>query len=526
MHDQSTFPVRLRRRHGVTALAAVAVLASGYALHSAAFAASGPSAVDYAQCANGSVSSGGDPQYCNRGWINGILQASNSQFFEGQVTPQRLEVAVSAADSHTITLRYQARKGTTHAYDSLAQWDTTVKHASRCDGLNNSQKQGISCSSTTPDSVLAIPVDHTPVAPADPNTTANQDTGKHLPALGNFQMWGGTLTSATSPTHDNAQGAGDDYATITIYYNTTGSTHNVQLMFGGHLAVSNPSRNGWGTGLGASNINGGPYHIKWDAADGASVGSRDNQIMGDAIGDPLQTSVNTTPSPTSATFGAAILNSVSDTATIVGASTPTGTMTFDLYGPFASSAAITATSCVDPSTGVTGNRKTETTASVGLIATSTYGANSGPVNASAYTPGVYQWVAHYSGDFNNAPADGSCGDTTEQLTINTAVPTATSTQTIKDTVTLTGLGTPSGTVDFYLYSENTCSDSTKLVDSDLNVSLSGGSATSKGITPSPAAGGTTYYWKVHYDGDTNNAAGDIEVCQVQTVRVQNAPSTP
>ena len=66
---------------------------------------------------------------CPDGWINGILQASNSHYSEDQVTPQRAEVNVpaGAAASHTMTFTYQARKGSaqTHAYDSLATWNWT-----------------------------------------------------------------------------------------------------------------------------------------------------------------------------------------------------------------------------------------------------------------------------------------------------------------------------------------------------------------------------------------------------------------
>ena len=48
---------------------------------------------DYAQCANdkpGSVKPTQDPTDCvPQGWINGILNAQNSQYSEDQATPQR-----------------------------------------------------------------------------------------------------------------------------------------------------------------------------------------------------------------------------------------------------------------------------------------------------------------------------------------------------------------------------------------------------------------------------------------------------
>ena len=57
------------------------------------------------------------------------------------------------------------------------------------------------------------------------------------------------------------------------------------LLFGGHLAPSLGPRE-WGVGVGSGSISGGPYHIRITAADGGSVGARDNQIMSSAILSP------------------------------------------------------------------------------------------------------------------------------------------------------------------------------------------------------------------------------------------------
>ena len=63
------------------------------------------------------------------------------------------------------------------------------------------------------------------------------------------------------------------------------------LLFSGHLAASGGARS-WGSGNGASDISGGPYHIKLIDVDGAAIGNRDNQIMAGAIL-PITTSVTT-----------------------------------------------------------------------------------------------------------------------------------------------------------------------------------------------------------------------------------------
>jgi len=54
-------------------------------------ASTGPSVADYSQCANGKPGTA-NPQNCNSGWINGILNANNSPYGEDQVTAQRLVV--------------------------------------------------------------------------------------------------------------------------------------------------------------------------------------------------------------------------------------------------------------------------------------------------------------------------------------------------------------------------------------------------------------------------------------------------
>lgn len=72
------------------ALLAVATASLGIPISSAS-AGSSISALDYAQCANGSPGTSGP---CT--WINGILNANNSQFHENEVTPQRLLVSSRA----------------------------------------------------------------------------------------------------------------------------------------------------------------------------------------------------------------------------------------------------------------------------------------------------------------------------------------------------------------------------------------------------------------------------------------------
>ena len=99
-------------------------------------AAPGPSVADYSQCANdkaGSTAETPNPLDCvPKGWINGILNANNSQYREDQVTAQRLFVDGLVGTSHSYTFRYLILKAQNHAYDSLATWNYTQVDANPC----------------------------------------------------------------------------------------------------------------------------------------------------------------------------------------------------------------------------------------------------------------------------------------------------------------------------------------------------------------------------------------------------------
>jgi hypothetical protein len=464
------------------------------------------SVVDYSQCANGT----GTAVACD-GWINGILQKSNSHFKEGDVTPQRAIVTVSGNGPHSITLKYQARKGTTHAYDSLATWNTTVVDADRCLGLTAAVQTALDCSGTPTPSSFTITADPTVVQPF---TALSGATSAH-DLDGQLKMYGGVLTGMTEPTHDHAlcsSKCADDYATTTISFTATaGST--VELLFGGHLAVSPLNRGGWGPGLGASNISGGPYHIKWAAADGASVGNRDNQIMGDAIQALAEPGISTQASPTSATIGTAVV--LTDTVTLAGATDPSGTTSFSLWGPY------------DTAAGATCDSSTET--AVLTASTSTYAKTGGGTGLGTWTgtgtatsttfgadsDGLYYWTASTASDANNAAAGPEgCGDSTEQVTVSKATPGGSTAILLDDSVSVTGDGTntPGGSATFSLYQDDaTCAVAANLVSGPTEVSLdsSGNASTTSDVV---TESGSSYYWLVTYSGDGIYAPGTISAC--------------
>jgi hypothetical protein len=95
----------------------------------------------------------------------------------------------------------------------------------------------------------------------------------------------------------------------------------------------------------------------------------------------------------------------------------------------------------------------------------------------------------------------------EQHTINNCAPTTTRTgqkAVIADFAQPSGFGTPTGTVDFKLFTNSGCTG-TPLYDSG-SVTLSSGTASTKDAATQPPTLNTngTYYWLVSYSGDANN----------------------
>jgi Ice-binding-like/IPTL-CTERM motif len=100
----------------------------------------------------------------------------------------------------------------------------------------------------------------------------------------------------------------------------------------------------------------------------------------------------------SVALGAAI----SDTKTLSGGANPTGTITFNLYGP------------------------NDATCSGAVIFTSTVTVNgNGSYSSTSFTPlaiGTYRWIANYGGDLNNAPTANVCNAANEFVVVAAGPP--------------------------------------------------------------------------------------------------------
>ena len=217
---------------------------------------------------------------------------------------------------------------------------------------------------------------------------------------------------------------------------------------------------------------------------------------------------------TNASGPVTIGNSITDTATLslVGAGAG-GTITFDLYSDVACATKLTT------------------------LASTTAVNGPGSYTSVAYTPtavGTYYWIAHYSGDASNSPANGSCGDLNESSVVNKRQPAISTNASgpvtigsaISDTATLSlATSDATGTITFKLYSDTLCQ--TEIVAARSTASVSGnGPYTSVSFTPTAVG---TYYWIASYGGDAKNesisgSCGDLNESSVVNKR-QPAIST-
>jgi hypothetical protein len=241
-----------------------------------------------------------------------------------------------------------------------------------------------------------------------------------------------------------------------------------------------------------------------------------NQAASDTVTNVQQGGVNVT----NIALGTAVTDHAVVTGT--GAGTPTGTVTFTFYNNG---------SCDTTLPGDTGTVGTPITLSV------TGTADSAPSPAltvsGSNSGGSYSYSATYNGDTNYKPSTGVCEPfsvvpaVTVTLTnvqaggVNTtSVPSGTPV-TDQATVSGSGAGTPTGTVDFKFFNNGTCAGT----GTDLgNFPLDASGVANTGPSAPLTVGGSTdgsYSYLAHYNGDTNYNAS-TGACEPVAVTPNNA----
>jgi hypothetical protein len=213
--------------------------------------------------------------------------------------------------------------------------------------------------------------------------------------------------------------------------------------------------------------------------------------------------ISTTPSA----GGPVGSTTVTDAASLTGGSSPTGTITFNLYGQ---------PGCTD---------KPLDTETVTVTGNGSYSTPTG------YTPtatGTYWWTASYGGDSGNAQVSSGCGD--EQVVIGQAspslgafgqVPVPAGTP-VDGEATLAGGFNPTGTITFTWYSQPDCTGPL----STQSQGVSGDGNYTTGPTTLDVGGvalAGTFYLVATYGGDSNNLA--VTACDPEQVIVTKDVTT-
>uniref|UniRef100_UPI00333EF8AE hypothetical protein n=1 Tax=Tessaracoccus lapidicaptus TaxID=1427523 RepID=UPI00333EF8AE len=136
------------------------------------------------------------------------------------------------------------------------------------------------------------------------------------------------------------------------------------------------------------------------------------------------------------------------------------------------------------------------------------------------TAGDYYWQAVYTGDDHNVGASSVC--TSEHLVVNKAPASVATTQTVRPqdsvTVSATAGGTPTGTVDFWLFDTSTCTGTADFEQLDVALDADGKASTNNTTFDITVANAGNYYWKVGYDGDATHLPV-VGVCGAETLEV-------
>ncbi len=237
---------------------------------------------------------------------------------------------------------------------------------------------------------------------------------------------------------------------------------------------------------------------------------------------PCETLTVTQAAPLMATTASGpvtVGGAIHDTATLTGAVTAIGAVTFTIYGPG-------DTSC------------TTALATLGSAGQAVDANGNGTYTSASFGPpsaGVYRWRAFFAGDATNTQASTACNDTSESSTATPATPSISTSatvsgtlgDTIRDRATLSGAVAATGAIAFKLYApgDSNCSSSIATLGSAVsNVDANGnGSYTSATFTPSAVG---AYRWRAFFAGDANNGAASTACNDAGETSTVSAPPPP
>ena len=215
-------------------------------------------------------------------------------------------------------------------------------------------------------------------------------------------------------------------------------------------------------------------------------------IFGVTGGGVAQAAANPTVTYQASASGFPAGSAIYDSATLVNALTPTGWLTFKVFGP-----------------------EDATCAGTPLLTTTTAVVANGYYESSRFTTnsaGTYRWTVFYGGDANNnATPPSACSDPAGQVTMARRVPVLNASPTwappsATDTAVLTGGSGPSGptgSMTFKLYGPLNMTCAGLPIFTSVRTVAGNGSYPSGAFIPAVSG---TYQWVVVYGGDANNVA--------------------
>jgi len=251
--------------------------------------------VDFRQSANNDAGYG----LGNIHWLNSILQNTNSKYFEGMSSLQRViltEVGTTSGNVHTLTFSHQAIKSASnaHAYDFLTSWPQAQAAADAIapgEGLFANINQCGPEPSSDPGGILALCASlhssgffATPSIPDAMGTALGDNVATRVAAYESvfgdrtLKVYGNADITSATVTFNGYTGTDLD-ANYTLTW--TSASSSILVEFAGHLGVGEDpllAGIGYGTGKGSGAIPGGPYHVFLNLLDGHSLGNQDNQI--------------------------------------------------------------------------------------------------------------------------------------------------------------------------------------------------------------------------------------------------------
>ncbi len=324
-----------------------------------------------------------------------------------------------------------------------------------------------------------------------------------------------TIVTAPDPTSGFVGAVLKDSATLAGGCNPTGTitfklfgvndqTCSSTAIFTKTVTVS--SGNGvYSTSTGFTSVDAGTYHWIATYSGDTSNDTVSSICAEEAVVIIPPIGLRTIPDPSSGPVNT-VLN---DSAILSGGNNPTGTITFNLFGP--NNATCSGTPIFTNTVPVSGD--------------GTYNTSAG---FTATKAGSYNWVASYSGDANNPSLTDACGSEVVVITeirIRTT-PNPSSAQIgrvppLKDKAELADGVSPTGSITFKLFgpTDPTCSGA-PIFTNTVTVNGNGSYETSAGFTGAAEEG--TYHWTATYSGDSKNNSVS-STCADEPVKISHQP---